>query len=38
MSRQFNFSLDVKINNIEFEGNFLMKPLRMQKEILLEDC
>ena len=38
MSRQFNFSLHVKINNIEFKGNFLMKPTRMQQMFLLEDC
>jgi len=29
MSQQFNFSLHVKIDNIEFEDNFLMKPTRM---------
>jgi len=28
-SRQFNFSLHVKINHIEFEDKFLMKPTRM---------
>jgi len=34
MSRQFNFSLGlihVKINHIEFEDKFLIKPTRMQK-------
>jgi len=29
MSRQFNFSLHVKINHIEFEDNYLIKPMRM---------
>ena len=30
MSRQFNFSLHVKINHIEFEDKFLIKPTSMQ--------
>ena len=29
MSRQFNFSLHVKISHIEFEDKFLIKPMRM---------
>jgi len=29
MSQQFNFSLRAKINDIEFEGKFLIKPNRM---------
>jgi len=28
-SLQFNFSLHVKINHIEFEDKFLIKPTRM---------
>ena len=38
MSRQFNFSLHVKINHLEFEDKFLIKPTRMKKIFLLEDC
>jgi len=30
-SRQFNFSLHVKINHIEFEDKFLIKRTRMWK-------
>jgi len=30
-SRQFNFSLHVKINHIEFEDKFLIKPTRIKK-------
>ena len=28
-SRQFNFSLHAKINHVEFENKFLIKPMRM---------
>jgi len=28
-SQQFNFSLHAKINDMEFEIKFLMKPMRM---------
>jgi len=28
MSRQFNFSFHVKINNLEFEDKFLIKPTK----------
>jgi len=34
MSRQFNFSLHVKIKHIEFEDTFLIKRTRMKKNFV----
>jgi len=38
MSRQFNLSLHVKINYIEFEDIFFDKTKENVKDFLLEDC
>ena len=38
MSRQFNLSLQVKINHIEFEDKFSKKNNENVKDFLLEDC
>jgi len=41
ISRQFNFSLHVKINNIEFEDNFLLNQQECKRffvERLLKEC